>query len=78
MSDPPHDQDERQLTILYATEQGNAKEYAERIARQCRHLHFAVSVCSIDEYELVSMFLPSVPSYIKDHLRRMIFSRPTS
>lgn len=45
--------DERELTILYATETGNAQDVAERIARLCRRLHFAARLYSIDEYEIV-------------------------
>lgn len=53
MSD--HDHDDRELTILYATETGNAQDVAERLARHCRRLRFLVHVHSIDEYELVCL-----------------------
>lgn len=56
MSALNHDHDdlaERELTILYATETGNAQDVAERIAVQCRRLHFSVHVHSIDEYRIV-------------------------
>ena len=47
--------DERELTIIYATETGNAQDAAERLARYCRRLRFAVSIYSIDEYSIVSV-----------------------
>ena len=58
MSSPPlndHDADgERpEITILYATETGNAQDTAERLARFCRRLRFSVRVYSIDEYSMV-------------------------
>ena len=45
----------RSLTILYATETGNAQDVSERLARQCRRLHFSAQVHSIDEYEVVRL-----------------------
>ncbi|KAK7677188.1 hypothetical protein QCA50_019897 [Cerrena zonata] len=47
----------RILTILYATETGNAKDVAERLAHHCRRMHFTPRVFSIDAYspdELIS------------------------
>lgn len=44
----------REITILYATETGNAQDVAERLAHLCRRLHFAVQVASLDEYAAVS------------------------
>ena len=78
MSDPFYDHDERELTILYATEQGNAKEYAERTARQCRRLHIAVRVYDIDEYQLVRASLKLYLPRIIDNVSRTIYSRQTS
>lgn len=43
----------RELTILYATETGNAQDVAERLARHARRLHFSVRVFSIDDYSVV-------------------------
>ncbi|EKM52756.1 uncharacterized protein PHACADRAFT_164681 [Phanerochaete carnosa HHB-10118-sp] len=59
MSGSAHDHDhldERELTILYATETGNAQDVAERIARLCRRLHFAVRLYSVDEYQVDDIF----------------------
>ena len=78
MSDPLYDHDERELTILYATEQGNAKEYAERTARQCRRLHIAVRVYDIDEYQLVRAYWHLNLSRTTDNISRMIYFRQTS
>ncbi|PSR76808.1 hypothetical protein PHLCEN_2v8189 [Hermanssonia centrifuga] len=50
----------RELTILYATETGNAQDVAERLARYCRRLHFSVRMFSIDEY--------SMENIISEHL----------
>ncbi|KAI0338669.1 riboflavin synthase domain-like protein [Trametopsis cervina] len=49
-------EDGREITILYATETGNAQDVAERLARLCRRLHFDVQVASLDEYEADSLF----------------------
>ncbi|KAI0061316.1 riboflavin synthase domain-like protein [Artomyces pyxidatus] len=40
------------LTILYATETGNAQEYADRVARGCRRLPAQSRVFSMDKYPL--------------------------
>ncbi|KAA1467026.1 riboflavin synthase domain-like protein [Dentipellis sp. KUC8613] len=40
----------RTLTILYATETGNAQEVADRIARHCRRIHFQCLVRAMDAY----------------------------
>ncbi|CAL1697805.1 unnamed protein product [Somion occarium] len=48
---------ERAITILYATETGNAQDLAERLAHHCRRLQFTPTVFSIDAYspeELIS------------------------
>ncbi|KAH8093162.1 riboflavin synthase domain-like protein [Cristinia sonorae] len=44
------DEHPRNLTILYATETGNAQDVAERLARQCRQLHLIPKVFSVDAY----------------------------
>ena len=72
MSALNHDHDdlaERELTILYATETGNAQDVAERIAVQCRRLHFSVHVYSIDEYRIVGLCY-SLPVLHSDQLSR--------
>jgi flavodoxin len=46
---------ERDLLILYATETGNAQEVADRVARQCRRLHFKSRVVNIESYSLVGV-----------------------
>lgn len=74
MSVSAHDHDhpdERELTILYATETGNAQDVAERIARLCQRLHFAVRLYSVDEYQVVC---PSV-SKNSEHLTYLLSGR---
>ena len=44
--------------ILYATETGNARDLADRIARQCRRISCQFRVLSMDEYSLVRCFKP--------------------
>ncbi|KAH7912072.1 riboflavin synthase domain-like protein [Hygrophoropsis aurantiaca] len=53
-------QNSRDLLILYATETGTAQETADRIARECRRVHFKCRVISMDSYpqlELISEHL---------------------
>ncbi|KAH9177529.1 riboflavin synthase domain-like protein [Lactarius sanguifluus] len=40
------------LTIIYATETGNAQDYAGRIACYCRRAHFRCRVFDVDKYPL--------------------------
>ena len=47
------EEDPRSITILYATETGNAQDVAEQLARLCRRLHFAVHVSSLEDYSAV-------------------------
>lgn len=48
-------EDERALTVLYATQSGNAQDVAERIGRQARRRHVHARLYSMDEYDIVSM-----------------------
>lgn len=48
----PHDE-ARELTILYATETGNAEEVAERIARIAYRRHIQVRLYNIADYDKV-------------------------
>ena len=48
------EEEAREISILYATETGNAQDVAERLARLCRRLHFEVQLASLDEYQAVS------------------------
>ena len=41
------------LTIIYATETGNAQDYAGRIAYHCRRARFKCRVFNVDKYPLV-------------------------
>ncbi|KAI0819009.1 riboflavin synthase domain-like protein [Irpex lacteus] len=50
------EEEPREVSILYATETGNAQDVAERLARLCRRLHFEVQLASLDEYEADSLF----------------------
>ena len=47
-----HD-DERVLTILYATESGGAQDAANKIARRCRDLNFECRNINVRDYPLV-------------------------
>ncbi|KAJ7510327.1 hypothetical protein B0H11DRAFT_2152489 [Mycena galericulata] len=42
----------RSILILYATETGTAQDVAERLARQCRRIHFTCRVLGTDKYSL--------------------------
>ncbi|KDQ52353.1 hypothetical protein JAAARDRAFT_184230 [Jaapia argillacea MUCL 33604] len=46
------DPDPRSLLILYATETGTAQDAADRIARNCRRIHFQCRVVNMDDYPL--------------------------
>ncbi|KAG1816741.1 flavoprotein-like protein [Suillus subaureus] len=48
--DDQHSSASRELLILYATETGTAQETADRIARECRRVHFHCRVQSMDVY----------------------------
>ena len=57
-STPPDDaHDERDLTILYATETGTAQDVADRLARLCRCLHIRARVVNMDVYAPVSFVI---------------------
>ena len=45
--------DERRLTVLYATQTGNARDLAESLARHAVRQHFETKCLSMDEYSLV-------------------------
>jgi len=44
---------ERRLTILYATQTGNAQDLAESLARHAVRQRFATQCLSMDEYNAV-------------------------
>ncbi|MCO5585326.1 hypothetical protein L7F22_039259 [Adiantum nelumboides] len=48
-------EEERSLTVLYATQSGNAQDVAERIGRQARRRHVHARIHSMDEYDIVSL-----------------------
>lgn len=52
-SNEQHENYERDLLILYATETGTALEAAEQIAREALRRLFSVRLCSVDEYPAV-------------------------
>ena len=52
----------RNITILYATETGNAQDAADRIAISCRRIRLACRVVSMDAYPLVSLQQPFLPT----------------
>jgi sulfite reductase alpha subunit-like flavoprotein len=49
-----HAPDDRSLLILYATETGTAQDAADRIARECRRIHFKCRLSSMNAYPLAS------------------------
>ena len=44
--------DEKVLTILYATETGNAEELAERTAEKAREADYTVTITNVCEYDI--------------------------
>lgn len=48
-------EEERSLTVLYATQSGSAQDVAERIGRQARRRHVQARLFSMDEYDVVSI-----------------------
>ncbi|OCH90075.1 riboflavin synthase domain-like protein [Obba rivulosa] len=70
MSSPyPHgheSESERTLTILYATETGNAQDIADRIARECRRIHVSARVHNMATY--------SPKELIEEHLVLFVIS----
>lgn len=55
-----HHDDDRSLTILYATETGNAQDTADRIAAHLRSIHMNCRSHDIGEYPLVRLILLSL------------------
>lgn len=49
------DAPERCLTILYATQTGNAQDLAESLARHAIRQHFTTQCLSMDEYNAVKL-----------------------
>ncbi|KAI9509000.1 riboflavin synthase domain-like protein [Russula earlei] len=52
------------LTIIYATETGNAQDYAGRVAHHCRRARFKCNVFSVDKYPLSGIVSESVVIFI--------------
>lgn len=44
---------ERRLTLLYATQTGNAQDLAESLARHAIRQHFATQCLSVEDYNPV-------------------------
>ncbi|KAF9442824.1 riboflavin synthase domain-like protein [Macrolepiota fuliginosa MF-IS2] len=51
----PHDEQDRRLLILYATETGNAQDVSDRVARAARSLRFRCQIVSVDCYSLENL-----------------------
>lgn len=51
--EPTQDPHERSLLILYATETGTAQDAADRVARECRRIHFSARVVDMGSYDAV-------------------------
>lgn len=56
----------RNLTILYATETGNAQDVSERLSRHVKQYHFETRVFSVDNFPLVCFI--SFPSSVQSTL----------
>ncbi|KAH9966182.1 riboflavin synthase domain-like protein [Lactifluus volemus] len=54
----------RTLTIIYATETGNAQDYAGRIAHHCRRAHFNCHVFDVDKYPLSEIVSERILIYV--------------
>ena len=65
----------RNLLILYATETGTAQDTADRIARECRRIHFTSRVLSMHAYQPVSAIRFSV-LFVHTPLARTYFTEP--
>jgi hypothetical protein len=65
----------RSLLILYATETGTAQDTADRIARECRRIHFTSRVLSMHAYQPVSAVQMSV-TFVHIPLARSYFAEP--
>ncbi|KAJ7183107.1 riboflavin synthase domain-like protein [Mycena filopes] len=55
---------ERSVLILYATRTGTAQDVAERLARQCRRLHFTCRVLSTDKYSLSDLISETLVLFV--------------
>ncbi|KAI0295109.1 riboflavin synthase domain-like protein [Multifurca ochricompacta] len=63
--DPRHrDNWSRELTIIYATETGNAQDYAGRVAHRCRRAHFKCRVFDVDKYPLLELVSENVIIFV--------------
>jgi len=51
---------ERSLTVLYATQTGNAQDLAESLARRAIRQHFTAQCLSMEDYSPVPFFAPKV------------------
>ena len=61
--------EDRTLLILFATETGTAQDVADRIARECRRIHFKCRVSSMDVYPLVNL-----PHVLPDWFFELLYS----
>ncbi|KAH9072831.1 riboflavin synthase domain-like protein, partial [Lactarius deliciosus] len=52
------------LTIIYATETGNAQDYAGRIACYCRRAHFRCRVFDVDKYPLSEILSERIAIFV--------------
>ncbi|KAF7330350.1 NADPH-dependent diflavin oxidoreductase 1 [Mycena venus] len=60
MSEP----EQRSVLILYATETGTSQDVAERLARQCRRIHFTCRVLSTDKYSLSDLISETLVLFV--------------
>ena len=63
-----HDELERRLLILYATETGNAQDIGDKVARAARRLQFRSRIMSVDCYSLVCRLMKYI-SCLKPSLK---------
>jgi sulfite reductase alpha subunit-like flavoprotein len=52
------DEEERRLTILYATQTGNAQDLAESLTRHAVRQHFITTCLSLEDYRAVNSRVP--------------------
>ncbi|KAJ7914880.1 hypothetical protein B0H13DRAFT_2232043 [Mycena leptocephala] len=59
-----YEPEDRSVLILYATETGTAQDVAERLARQCRRIHFTCRVLSTDKYSLSDLISETLVLFV--------------
>ncbi|KDR73969.1 hypothetical protein GALMADRAFT_250695 [Galerina marginata CBS 339.88] len=58
------DDEGRSLSIIYATETGNAQDAADYIARQCRRIGFQCRITSVDAFSLPDLLSENIVVFV--------------